>query len=230
MAAARADPERPPGRVRRAEPAGRRPSAAARAGRWCCTARPAWARRRCSSTWPGTRPTARRRARPGSSRRWNCRSPRCTSSAGRCSTSVAPCPPRSGTRCGSSFGISAEPTPDRFLIGLAVLGPAVRRRRAAAAAVPGRRPAVARPRVRAGARVRRPPARRGVDRPGLRDQESRRRPGRAAGTAGRGAAPTRTRGCCSTRRWPARSTAGSGTRSSPRPGATRWRCSNCPAS
>ena len=67
------------------------------------------------------------------------------------------------------------PPPDRFLVGLAVLEPARRGRRGAAAALPRRRRAVARPGVRAGARVRRAPAARRAGGARVRGARARRR-------------------------------------------------------
>jgi acetyl esterase len=61
-----------------------RPCAPARAGRWSCAARPAWARPRCWSGWPSGRRTARSCGPPASRPRWSCRSPRCSSSARHC--------------------------------------------------------------------------------------------------------------------------------------------------
>ena len=67
-----------------------------------------------------------------------------------------------------AFGLAPGAAPDRFLVGLATLEPAGRRGRGAAAALPRRRRAVARRRVRPGAGVRRAAAAGGVGRAGLR--------------------------------------------------------------
>ena len=157
-----------------------------RAGRWSCAASRASARRRCWSTSPSGRRGAGWRARRACSRRWSWRSPGCTSCARRCSTGSTACPARSATRCSTAFGLSAGDAPDRFLVGLAVLSLLAEVADGAAAGLRGRRRAVARPRVGAGAGVRGAPAAGGVGRAGLRGARAgERRAGRAAGAGGR---------------------------------------------
>ena len=73
-----------------------------------------------------------------------------------------------------AFGLSAGPAPNPFLVGLAVLELAVGGAAGAAAAVSRRRRAVARSRLGALARVRRPPPVGGADRARLRDARPRR--------------------------------------------------------
>ena len=65
---------------------------------------------------------------------------------------------------GTAFGLRAGPPPDRFLVGLALLGLLAEAGARAAAGLPGRRRPVARPRVGAGAGVRVAPAAGGVGR------------------------------------------------------------------
>src|SRR5262249_25496180 len=93
----------------------------ARAGYWWSAVSPGWARRRCWTTWPGTRRDAGWCAPPGCRRRWSSHSPGCTSCARRCWISSAGprCPQREALR--TAFGLSAGAAPSRFFIDLAVL-------------------------------------------------------------------------------------------------------------
>ena len=63
-----------------------------------------------------------RSARQAWSRRWSSRSRRCTSCARRCSTGSSACRRLSGTALATAFGLSTGTPPDRFIVGLAVLG------------------------------------------------------------------------------------------------------------
>ena len=136
-----------------------------------------------------------------------------------------PVPQRDALR--TAFGLSAGPAPDRFLVGLAVLS--------LLSEVAGERPLIC---VvddeqwldRASAQALGFVARRlGAEPVGL--VFAARVPGEElAGLPeldGRGAAGRMTRGRCWTRRCPGRWTRGSGTGSSPRRAATRWRCWSC---
>ena len=136
-----------------------------------------------------------------------------------------PVPQREALR--TAFGLSAGPPPDRFLVGLAVLS--------LLSEVAGERPLIC---VvddeqwldQASAQALGFVARRlGAEPVGL--VFAARVPGAelaglpelvVGGPAGRAM-----RGRCWTRRWPGRWMRGSGTRSSPRRGATRWRCWSC---
>ena len=93
----------------------------ARAGRWWCTARRAWARRPCWSTWPGTRPGCRVTRASGVQSEMELAfaglHQLCAPMLDRLDT--LPAPQRDALR--TAFGMSAGPAPDRFLIGLAVL-------------------------------------------------------------------------------------------------------------
>ena len=85
-----------------------------------------------------------------------------------------------------ALGLAAGDAPDRFLVGLAALTPAGGGRRGAAAAVPRGRSAVARRRLRAGARVRRAAAAGRADRDRVRRPRAERRaPARRAAGAAR---------------------------------------------
>jgi hypothetical protein len=85
----------------------------------------------------------------------------------------------------TAFGISSGSTPDRFLVGLAVLGRLSESGRGAATALHRRRPAVARPRLGAGTRVRGTPVGGRSGRGGVRHARVRPDPGRAAGARAR---------------------------------------------
>ena len=107
---------------------------------------------------------------------------------------------------GTAFGLRDGTAPDRFLVGLAVLEPAGRRSRGAAAGLRGRRRAVAGPGLGAGAGVRGPPAAGRAGRAGLRGARAQRRAGagRAAGAAWSAGWATATRARCWTRSSPGR--------------------------
>ena len=130
-----------------------------------------------------------------------------------------------------AFGLSEGPAPDRFLLGLAALSLLSDAAHRAAARVRDRRRAVARPRIRPGAVVRRASPRGRAGRDGVRGSRAVRRAGarRAAGARGRGAgrrgrtrAPRvgRSQGVWTNR---------FATASWPRPGAIRSRSSSCRA-
>ena len=219
-------------RVRGARPAPDRRASPVGAASSSCAARRASARARCSDYlsdrvdgWHVATAVGRRVGdgaglqRPPPALRADARSPR---SAARCRSAT-----RSATVFGLSAGARARPLPGR-----PGHADAVRRgRRAAAARLHRRRRAVARPRVGADPRLRRPPPARRADRDRVRgaDGQRRRRPRRAA-RAGRPRARRRRRagaaaGATCTARWTRRSA----TRSSPRATATRSRCSSCRA-
>ena len=86
----------------------------------------------------------------------------------------------------TTFGLSAGAAPDRFLVGLAVLEPALRGRRGAPASVRGRRRAVAGPGLGAGAGVRGAAAAGGVGGDAVRRPRAERGARGPAGAGGRG--------------------------------------------
>ena len=139
----------------------------------------------CSATCRAGSDGWQRRHGPAWSRRWSWPTAACTSSARRCWTTSSGCrvPQRDAlaTVFGLSAGRRARPLPGR-----PGHADAVRRgRRAAAAGLHRRRRAVARPRLRADPRVRRPPPAGRADRARVRRATGhrRRRAGRAARAA-----------------------------------------------
>ena len=200
------------------------------------TGPPRRARRRQVRVAGAPRASARQvavsRARRACSPRWSWRSPACISCARRCSIGWSGFPARSATRCATAFGLSAGDAAGSLPGRAGGAEPAVRGGRGAAAGLRGRRRAVARPRVGAGAGVRRAAAAGGVGRAGLRRPRRRRRatswPGLPELTVDglpRRDARTLARARSSSGRW----TSGCAIGSSPRRAATRSRCSSCRA-
>ena len=231
---AAAAPAGVPGPIQRARGAGpaarrraRRPAAACSSS----AARPASARRRCCATPPTRRPAS------GVAQIAGVESEMELPFAGLhqlCAPlldrlDALPEPQQDALRV--ALGLAAGDAPDRFLVGLADAQPAGRGRRGAAAAVPRRRPAVARRGLRAGARVRRAPAARRAGRDRVRRPRAERRAParRACRSCGSRGSTTRTRARCWRRSSRAGSTSASATGSSPRRAATRSRCWSCRA-
>ena len=120
-----------------------RPSARARAGRWCCGARPGSGRRRCWSTWSSRRRTLTVVRAVGVESEMELAFASlhqlCAPMLDRLER--LPDPQRQALEI--VFGLSAGAAPDRFLVGLGGAEPAVGGGRGAAAAVRRRRRAVA---------------------------------------------------------------------------------------
>ena len=131
----------------------------------------------------------------------------------------------------TAFGLSAGELARPLLRRPRRARAALRGGRGAPGRLPGRRRAVAGPRVGADAGVRRPPAGGRVGRDGLRGprRERARRAGRAARRSSSAACPSPTRARCWTRSCTGRSTTACATASSPRRAATRSRCWSCRA-
>ena len=203
-------------------------SARARAGRWCCGARPGSGRRRCCEYLVASASdlTVVRAVGRGVGDGAGLRQPASAVRADARSARAAAGAAASGARDRVRAAAPAPP-PDRFLVGLAVLEPALGGGRGASAAVRRRRRAVARSGLGADTGVRRPPPAGGAGRDRVRGARAGRGAPARPRAGGRTACATATPARCSARRCGSCWTSASGTGSSRRRGATRWRCSSC---